>query len=206
MMLNHETEPEIIYGNSFQRHLEGIWNSRITHPQSDILLFDDDVKGAFRYCKYHPDIASTFSFIISSYLFIPLGGTFGSITSPANFEPIARARIHLAEFLSDRRDLYDKYKHIIDKVKFSELPTENTKFVQAVADKLNQGLVNPEKTIFNMFVDDSLFSQTREIIKHAMAASIEALYIILGFPDIKQRQDALSLDEYFESVCSYKRT
>ena len=67
MMLKHETEPEIIYGNSFQRHLEGIWNSRITHPQSDILLFDDDVKGAFRHCKYHPDIATAFSFIISSF-------------------------------------------------------------------------------------------------------------------------------------------
>ena len=73
MMLTHETEPEIIYGNSFQRHLEGIWNSRITHPQSDILLFDDDVKGAFRHCKYHPDIASAFSFIMSGFLFIPMG-------------------------------------------------------------------------------------------------------------------------------------
>ena len=57
-----------------------------------------------------------------------------------------------------------------------------------------------------MFVDDSLFSQIREIIKHAVVASIEALYIILGFPDIERRQDPLSLDKYFESVCSYKRT
>ena len=140
MMLNHETEPEIIYGNSFQRHLEGIWNSRITHPRSDILLFDDDVKGAFRHCKYHPDIASAFSFIISSFLFIPLGGTFGSITSPANFEPIARARTHLAEFLSDRRDLLEKYKDIINKVEFLDEPDKNTVYVQAVADVFNQGV------------------------------------------------------------------
>ena len=74
-----------------------------------------------------------------------MGGTFGSITSSANFEPIARARVHLAEFLSDRRDLLDKYKHIIDKVKFSELPTKTTHFVQAVADSMNKGLLNPEK-------------------------------------------------------------
>ena len=57
-----------------------------------------------------------------------------------------------------------------------------------------------------MFVDDSLFAQTRESIKHAMAASIEALYIILGFTDTERRQDPLSLDKYFELVCSYKRT
>ena len=38
-----------------------------------------------------------------------------------------------------------------------------------------------------------------------MAASIEALYIIVGFPETDLRQNALSLDKYFESTCSYKR-
>ena len=64
MMLSQKNEPEIIYGNTFMRHLITIWNLRISHPNSDIYLFDDDVKGAFRHCKYHPDIASAFSFII----------------------------------------------------------------------------------------------------------------------------------------------
>ena len=67
MMLTDETEPEIVYGTAFQRHLEVIWNSRISHPHSEILLFDDDVKGAFRHCKYHPDIATAFSFIIENF-------------------------------------------------------------------------------------------------------------------------------------------
>ena len=57
-----------------------------------------------------------------------------------------------------------------------------------------------------MFIDDSLFAQIRELIKHAMAASIEALYIILGFPDTERRQDPRSLDKYFESVYSFKKT
>ena len=56
-----------------------------------------------------------------------------------------------------------------------------------------------------MFVDDSLFAQTRENMGHIMAASIEALYIILGFPDLEKRQNPLSLDKYYESVCSYER-
>ena len=178
---------------------------RITHPTSDILLFDDDVKGAFRHCKYHPDIASAFSFIISKYLFVPLGGTFGSITSPSNFEPIARARTHLAEFLSDTRDLLEKYKHIIDRVQLTDPPNTNTKFTQAVSDKFHKGVTNQKKTKYNMFVDDSLFAQIREVIPHAMAASIESLYIILSHPEVDIRQDALSLDKYFESVCSHKR-
>ena len=206
MMLSQATEPEIVYGTTFMKHLESIWNLRITYPNTDILLFDDDVKGAFRHSKYHPDIASAFSFIISNLLFIPLGGTFGSITSPANFEPIARARTHLAEALSYRRDLLKKYEHIINKVKFSEEPQGNINYVQAVIDKFHKGCSNKEKTKFNMFVDDSLFAQIRGFIKHAMAASIEALYIILSFPDVIKRQDPLSLDKYFESTCSFKRT
>ena len=140
MMLTDDTEPKIVYGTAFQRHLEVIWNSRISHPHTDILLFDDDVKGAFRHCKYHPDIATAFSFIIAKFLFIPLGGTFGSITSPSNFEPIARARTHLAEFLSDRTDLLQKYEHIINKVKFSDEPDKTTEFVQAVKDSINKGI------------------------------------------------------------------
>ena len=205
MILSDKTEPEIIYGSTFERHLESIWNHRISYPNSDILLFDDDVKGAFRHSKYHPDIASAFSFIIEQFLFIPLGGTFGSITSPSNFEPIARARVHLAEYLSDRRDLLCKYQDIINKVKFADEPTFETKFVQAVKDSIHTGVKCLKKTKFNMFVDDSLFAQVREIITHAMAASIEALYIILGFPETVKRQNALSLDKYFESVCSYER-
>ena len=205
MMLTHETEPEIIYGDTFQRHLENIWNLRISYPQSDILLFYDDFKDSFRHCKYHPDVASAFAFIISQYLFIPLGGTFGSITSPSNFEPIARARVHLAEHLSDRRDLLKKYRHIIDKVKFSPEPTEGIEFVQAINDRIHQGIKNPRKTKYNMFVDDFRFAHTRDTIKHSMAASIEALHMVLGYPDATKRQEPLSLDKYFESTCLFER-
>ena len=145
-MITKDTEPEIIYGSAFIRHLESIWNLRITYPDEDILLFDDDVKGAFRHTKYHPDVASAFSFIIEKFLYIPLGSTFGSVTSPSDFEPIARARTHLAEFLSDRRDLLHKYSHIIDKVKFSEEANCNTKFVQAVCDSMHKGVPDTKKT------------------------------------------------------------
>ena len=205
MMLNHASEPEIIYGSTFMMYLLYLWNLRITYPSVDIMLMDDDVKGAFRHCKYHPDVASAFSFIINELLFISLGGTFGCIVTPSNFEPIARARTHLAYHLSHRRDLLLKYKHIIDKVSFSEPQTTETIFTKACPCSINKGLSEPNRTQYNMFVDDSLFAQTRDNIKHAMAASIEALHIILGYPNTEVRQNPLSLDKYFESTCSYER-
>ena len=54
-----------------------------------------------------------------------------------------------------------------------------------------------------MFVDDSFFVNTKCIIKHAMAASVEALYIVLGFSDETIRQNLLSPDKYFQSIYSY---
>ena len=205
MMLSHDSEPVIVYGSTFMKYLEYIWNLRITYPVTDIMLFDDDVKGAFRHCKYHPDVTSAFSFIIAGLLFISLGGTFGSIVTPSNFEPIARARTHLARYLSNRRDLLKKYQHIISKVRFSEPQTASTEFVRATPCSINNGIADKNRTEYNMFVDDSLFAQTRDNIKHAMAASIEALHIILGYPNTDIRQNPLSLDKYFESTCSYER-
>ena len=56
-----------------------------------------------------------------------------------------------------------------------------------------------------MFVDYSLLSNTFENIKHAIAESIEALYILLGYSNIEIRQSSLSLDKYHKSTCSYNR-
>ena len=38
-----------------------------------------------------------------------------------------------------------------------------------------------------------------------MVASIEALYIVLGYSKVEIRQDPLSIDKYYQSICFYKR-
>ena len=205
MMLDRITDPKIVYGDSFDRHLVRIYNLRLTHPNEEIYLFDDDAKEVFRRPKYHPDVASAFVFRISSYLMIPLRFTFGSSVSPQDQEPFARVKTHLVEALSHRRDIYPKYKHIIDKVEFSTRPSYDTTFVKAVPDTLNPGVLDFLKATYSMFVDDSIFANTESVIKHAMVASIEALYIVLGFTDETIRQKPLNLDKYFQSICSYER-
>ena len=46
MMLDRTTEPTIVYGDAFDRQLIRIWNLRLTHPNEEICLFDDDKKGS----------------------------------------------------------------------------------------------------------------------------------------------------------------
>ena len=42
-----------------------------------------------------------------------------------------------------------------------------------------------------MLVDDFLFVQTRNGMKQAIAANIEALYIILGYPDEEKKTNRI---------------
>ena len=137
MMLNRDDEPEVVYGDAFMRHLTKIWNLRISYPIEELYLFDDDVKGTFLHSKYHPDVAGVFSFSISNYLMIPMGQTFGSIDSRQDWEPFARARTHLAHFLSHRRDLLAKHDEIITQIEFSKPPSKGLSFTPAAPDPCN---------------------------------------------------------------------
>eukprot|EP00957_Ditylum_brightwellii_P027599 2086660-Ditylum_brightwellii.AAC.1 len=95
-MTHVKYEPEVTFGQALPKRLIRIWNLRLSYPEEDILLWDNDATGAFRQCKLNPDIAQVFSFIIEHLLFVPCGNTFGINTSPANWEPIRRAREALA--------------------------------------------------------------------------------------------------------------
>lgn len=43
-----DREPKIKCGDAFEPHSTRIWNLRITYPDEDIYLWDDDIAGAFR--------------------------------------------------------------------------------------------------------------------------------------------------------------
>ena len=75
---------------------------------------------------------------------------------------------------------------------------------QINSDQFNKGIQDVDKKIYSMFVDDSLFFNSFENIKHTMAASIESLYIVLRYPNVEIRQSPLSLDKCHQSICSYK--
>ena len=54
--------------------------------------------------------------------------TFGSGTSLSNLVPYTRVRTHLENLLSSKRDLLEKYREIIDNIKFSKPPNEDNCF------------------------------------------------------------------------------
>ena len=142
-------------------------------------------------------------------MYVPIGGTFGSISSPSNFEPLASARVWLVKHISRDKTLVKKHWNIIKHLKICERPDTKIEFIQAKLDNTHKGILNDkgvsDSTEFNMLVDDSMFVETRDYIYVALVASIEALYIIFGSPEENFRQNPLSLDKYYQSICSYQR-
>ena len=202
-------EPPIRYGTALLRHLIRIWNLRITYADDDILLWDDDVAGAFRLIKYNPEIAQAFSAIVHNTLWIPTGQVFGGNTSAQNFEGLALAREYLAQHLSSNKHshLLFKHKKLLDLISYSPLSTNTTSFVKAVPDSLNKGVLNkdgnPVNTQHNMFVDDNVIAEIRPRMRQAQAASAESLFRIAGFPNPTLRRSPLSMDKYYAATCSF---
>lgn len=94
-----DTEPPLHFAQSCSKHLVWLYNLRITYPDREIYLGGDDVSGASRHQKYHPNLVGMHSCVIADHLSCSTGMTFGDNTSPSNFEPIADARRQLAKHL-----------------------------------------------------------------------------------------------------------
>ena len=47
--MNTHNELELTYGTAWSRHLHQIGNMRISYSTTELLLFDDDIKGVFRH-------------------------------------------------------------------------------------------------------------------------------------------------------------
>jgi hypothetical protein len=57
-LVSNDDEPTIIFGNAWINFLRSIYNLRITYPDKEIYLIDDDVVATFRQVKYHPHVIS----------------------------------------------------------------------------------------------------------------------------------------------------
>ena len=129
-------EPDIVFGGAWTKYLIWIYNLRISYPTSEILTFDDDVSGAFRQPKYHPNVISAKCFIVQRFLFAPTGLTFGDGSSPPSYEPMARARMALATHLSGGSQPVPEFPDYLDAVEFAAPPSPGTTFAPARPDQI----------------------------------------------------------------------
>ena len=153
-------------------------------------------------------MAGFFAYAILHYFFLPTGGTFGSNTSLPEYEPLARARVFLASHLYRDTTLISKHGKLLDLVEFAITDDHSSiQFTQAMADNTHTGVFEPSlgravNTPHHPFVDYTLMDDIRCHIPTAMAASIEALFLILGRDNLANCRSNISMDKFAAFQCS----
>eukprot|EP00957_Ditylum_brightwellii_P123536 9419277-Ditylum_brightwellii.AAC.1 len=56
-----------------------------------------------------------------------------------------------------------------------------------------------------MYVDDNLITETPARMRQVMTASIEALLILMGFPEPHRRRNAVCMEKFLAAMCSYEK-
>lgn len=195
------------YGTVYQRIFERIYNLRISYPDEDLVIHANDIKSCFRQIKHHPDVVGGFCYTLFEHLWVQVGLTFGSDFSPQNWEPCRRVLELLAQSLFHDTSLRDKHRKYLDRILWSDSLTSRKarrRFVQAFRDSKNPGVLDedgrPTATPHHVFVDDGIYADAYDVVRieQALAASIEAIFIILGESDLTKRQDPISFDKMCE--------
>jgi len=213
MAINDHThkcnEPPLHFAESFNTVLVWIYNLRLSYPNSDIYPGDDDIKGAFRHIKYHPNVVGLHCYQPLGYLAAATGTTFGDNTSPSNFEPLADGRRQLAQYLWKQADTVALAARYIPDISFAQEPTEAeiAELVPAEWDSIHRGAFEPDGSRrappFPHHVDDNLYADVKEHMPRTVSASILALYHVFGFPS-PLAPDPLSREK-FDGVYTYQR-
>ena len=200
------------FGDVFTRLLTRVYNLRITYPNDDIILHASDVKSCFRQLKHAPDIMGAFSYVINGILFLQCGLTFGADFSPPNWEIPRRVIEQLATSLFNDNTLRDKHRTYLNMLSWDPLLGKAKKlFTPAKADSKNRGVRSVDGTDSNtphdLYVDDDVYAEVyhedRIRVEQAIAAGIEAIFLVLSPSNLTERQDPISWDKLIEMVISY---
>ncbi|CAJ1954270.1 unnamed protein product [Cylindrotheca closterium] len=209
-----ETEPEICFPRSFPNFLIWIYNLRITYPQEEIYICDDDVSGAFRHVKWNPNVVGMHMFMLFGFLFFCTGLSFGDNTSPAQWEVVAMVRQQLAQSLWYAAvTTIPRVAKYLPKLSLAPLPTPSdiAAFTPAEPDSKNQGVLKADGSrkspTFDHHVDNCLYADVALFLRQTISASILALYILLGFPNPSNGiRDCISWEKFANTFSHERKT
>ena len=204
-------EAKITFGRTKDGFSAHLYNTRITYPKDDIDIAYADIKAAHRYPRVAPDMAAAFGFIIRGmYYFIATAMVFGSIISATSWEPFRRAIESMTMVYSLRTDLVAKHKFYLDLITIEPPAPPGTTFTKAVKCEINPGVLDDDgnqKPIPNfIYVDDCLLACIRRYTLGFLAAVVEAIFVVLGQPDVNSRQCPLALDKWTGMSVGHRTT
>ncbi len=187
-----------------------IYNMHISYLTAMILLGLADVKACFRYPRIHANLTGAFGFIADELYNLATAMVFGSTASASSWEAFRQAIKALTKIFATRPDLVVRHKKFIDMLKWEEIDP-SAKLTPAFSCTINCGIMDdagkrrdlPARIYDN---DALMLALDADHMKMVLAAMIEAIFIVMGKPDVKVRQCPLAMDKWLELVIGPKQT
>ena len=188
--------PPVHYQSALQRLWKRIYNLRITQPNEDIIVYKDDLVSAFRRLRYHPDIATAYSFVLDSFLIIPIGMVFGARDAPSLFCLLSELRSFASRHASSL-PLSQPTSSMIDSVVFQSPPPPASALTSANKDALNPGISGSFPGHQPTFVDDTIMAEIRSTIRAAAQNSVLTASLFVGHHSLVEEPISLEKFEKF---------
>ena len=166
------------------KFLVDIYNTRISFPNAPILLGTADIKACVQFPQIHANLTGVFGFIAGGHFNLAIAMVFGSIASASSWEPFRRAIKALSAVYANRPDLVRKHKKYFNMINWADIDPSIV-LTKAVACTINQGVLDDKGVArprpARIFVKDSLLLATsRWTMMMALAALIEAIFVVMG--------------------------
>jgi hypothetical protein len=130
--------------------------------------------------------------------------------SASSWEAFRQAIKALTKVFANRPNLFIRHKTFIDMLKWEEIDP-SAKLTPAFSCTINHGIMddagNQMDHLTRIYVDDALMlALDVDHMKMVLAATIEAIFVVMGEPDVAVRQCPLAMDKWLELVIGPKQT
>jgi hypothetical protein len=182
----------------------------ISYPTATILLGLADVKACLRYPTIHADLTGAFGFIADELYNLAMAMVFGSTALVSSWEAFRQAIKTLTKVFANRPYLVVKHKTFINLLKWEEVDPF-AELTPAFSCTINRGIMDYAGNWMDLptpiYVDNALMlALDVDCMKMILAATIEAIFVVMGEPDVAARQCLLAMDKWLELVIGPKQT
>ncbi len=159
-----------------------------------------DVKACFCFPCIHADLTGAFGFLDGGYFTLATAMVFGSTASASSWEPFQRTIQALSVVYAHRYDLIDKHRKFLDMISWAPL-NQAPDLVKAFPCSINTVVLNDQGMKVplpaRIYIDDALtLATSKESMEQVLAASIKAIFVVMGAPDTSVHQCSLAMDKW----------
>ncbi len=174
-----------------------------------ILLGLANVKACLQSPRINADLTGAFGFIADELYNLTTTMVFGLTLSVSSWEAFRQAIKALTKVFANRLDLVIRHKKFIDMLKWGEIDP-STKLTPAFSGTINRGILDDARNQIDLlaciYVNNALMlALDIDHMKMVLAAMIEAIFVVMGEPNVAIRQCPLAMDKLLELIIGSKQ-